>query len=75
MKDNVVYIILILLLAVGSYSFGRHYEKGIAAERVKTAVEREMKVQAQNEIDVHKMGDTARCAALNGKLSKNGECR
>lgn len=74
MRDWIVIAIAISGI-VGSFYIGGYVERFKAAERTKTAIEKEMRVQTENELEVRQMGDAARCAALGGKLRKNGECR
>lgn len=75
MKDYIAWILIVCAVGFASFHTGRYTERNIAAERVKLAVEKQAKLQVQNELEVRKMGDVARCSALNGKLLKSGECK
>lgn len=75
MRDYIMFILVGAGLVVGSFKAAQYIERMNMAERAKTAVEKQMRTQTENELDVRQMGDVARCAALGGKLRKNGECR
>jgi len=74
-KEWVITLLVGAGFIAGSFQFGRIYEKTMLAERAKTAVEKQMRARSENELEVRKMGDVARCAAIGGKLYKNGDCR
>lgn len=75
MKEYLVVILLTIAVGAGAFKVAQMTERNSMAERAKTAVEKEMRTQTENELEVRQMGDIARCAALGGKLRKNGECR
>lgn len=75
MKEYILLAFIGAGLAFGAFKSGQTIERMWIAERTKTAIEKQMRVQTENELEVRQMGDVARCAALGGKLRKNGECR
>lgn len=61
-------------LIAASYHIGHNNGVHSAALSSQKAVELELKRQGETDEKISKIGDTAKCGGLNGRLSDSGEC-